>query len=444
MAKIEYIHPEKEKTPSSTETIEVRAWDLGGTKAQAFYIGSGANFQASGNIWLEIKYTIEDAQIFYTRTFLHTEYFDAAARNKHLDELVQKGEGRFGFGSMLPETGLMFTVEKKSYQTGIDESVTQTYTQITLEISVDTGAVFGFSAPGERFVNIVLKEIELNEGVRFMRELTNEIDAVYQGKHPDPASLPPGSSEWPLVWQLNQKAYNGLVDSYQENYFKNPLLAEAFDDWLSGLPPGGKVLDAGCGHGDPVISRLLEKSFQVTGADFSSEMLRKASQKYPQVEFVHQASTQLIYETVFDGACSFSSLLYLDPIDFYHAVYRLACAIKPGGILFLYAFDSGPDWRGVPFHIVMGRWMWSWHYGMEEAAGRLAEHGYFKVLEMKRVEIDAKEEKRFARKIKNEEKKKEAYYRQKAESHEEFYLPYPPPSYDRPPYAYVIAARRDG
>ena len=173
MAKIEYIHPEKEKTPAFTEIIEVRPWDLGGTKSQAFYIGSGLNFQASGNIWLEIKYTVEDAQILYTRTFLHLEFFEAAARNQQLDELVQKGEGRFGFGSMLPETSLTFSAEKKTYQTGVDESETQTYTQITFEISADTGAVFGFSAPGERFVNIVLKEIELSEGVRFMRDLTN-------------------------------------------------------------------------------------------------------------------------------------------------------------------------------------------------------------------------------------------------------------------------------
>ena len=88
--------------------------------------------------------------------------------------------------------------------------------------------------------------------------------------------------------------------------------------------------------------------------------------------------------------------------------------------------------------------MWSWHYGMEEAAARLEEHGYFTVLEMKRVEFNAKEEKRIARKNKREAQKKAEYDRQKAESHETFYLPYPPPSFDRPPYAYVIMARRKG
>jgi SAM-dependent methyltransferase len=444
MAKLEYTHPAKDELPPSTETIEVIPWDLGGTKNQAFYIGSGLNFQASGNAWLEIKYTIEGAQIFYTRTFLHLDFFDADRTLQRLEELAQKGEGSCSFGSMLPETYLTFKAEKKTYQIDPNNSITNTYTQYTFEISADTGVVFGFSAPGERFVKISLPEIEPEEAMRFMRELTQELRAVAQGKHPDPASFPPGSSEWPLVWHLNQNAYNSLVDSYQEDYFTNPLLNEAFESWCQAVPPGGKVLDAGCGHGDPVISRLLEKGFQVTGADFSSEMLRKARLKYPQVEFSHQATTQLEYEGIFDGVCSFSSLLYLDPIDFYNAIYRINRALKPDGLLFLYAFDNGPEWRGLPFNTVLGRWMWSWHYGMEEAAARLEEHGYFKTLDMKRVKIDAKEEKRIARKIKNEEKKKEAYYRQKAESHEEFFLPYPPPSFDRPPYAYVIIARRKG
>jgi hypothetical protein len=64
MAKIELIHPESEHRPASTETIEVRVWDLGGTHHQPFYIGSGLNFQADRNVWLEIIYAVEGAQVF--------------------------------------------------------------------------------------------------------------------------------------------------------------------------------------------------------------------------------------------------------------------------------------------------------------------------------------------------------------------------------------------
>lgn len=441
MAKIEYIHPAEEDSPACTETIEVRAWDLGGMAQQRFYIGSGLNFKANGNIWLEIIYSVEGAQIFYTRNFLH--YYSGqnkAGQLRLLEEIVQKGEGQFCFGDIMPDTSISLSAEKSTYKDPNGDE--QSYTLCKLEISVDTGVVFGHTAPGERCVDIILKEIEVEDGVRFMRELVHEIDALFQGKHPDPASLPPGSSEWPFVWQLNRPAYNRIARSYREKYFENPVLTEAFDGWLAQLPAGSQILDTGCGHGEPVIARLLEKGFRVTGADFSPEMLQRAGQKFPQATFVHLPATQLAYEAKFDGACSFSSVLYLDPIDFYQAVYRLHCALKPDGLLFLYAMDTGPDWRGLPFHVVMSEWMWSWHYGMKEAARRLEEHGYFKVIKMKRVAFDAKEEQRVQEKIEKQKQEKEEYQRQRADHPEEFKLPYlgiPP---ERPGYAFVVVARR--
>lgn len=441
MAKIELIHEASEHRPASTETIEVRIWDVGGTYNQPFYIGSGLNFQANGNLWLEISYAVEGAQVFYTRNFLHHAWgFEIEELLERLEELRETEEGSFGFGDMLPETYLSLKVEKNPCQ-GRAGAEPQYYTTISLVISADTGAVFGFLGPGERSVEIKLTLEDLEEGVRFMRELVYELDAVWQGKHPDPACFPPNSCEWPLVWQLNRRAYNQLAESYQEDYFANPLLAQAFADWLAQLPPGGQVLDTGCGHGDPVIAKLLEGGFQVSGADFSPEMLKRASQQFPQATFVQQAATQLDFEGVFDGACSFSSLLYLDPIDFYNAVYRLYQAIKPGGRLFLYAFDNGPDWRGVPFNTVMEQWMWCWHYGLDEAAQRLEEHGYFKVVEKKRVWWDEEKEQMVIQAI-EAEKERAAEHRRKAAENPGQFQPYYPELHERPAYAYVIVAQR--
>ena len=80
--------------------------------------------------------------------------------------------------------------------------------------------------------------------------------------------------------------------------------------------------------------------------------------------------TQLELEAEFDGACSLSSMLYLDPIDFFHAIYRLYRALKPGGLLFLYAYDTHPGWRGHPFDQVLDQWMWSWTRSLDEAVQR--------------------------------------------------------------------------
>ena len=444
MAKIEFVHQDEDgKLPAFTETIEVRVWGLGGTAQQPFYIGSGLNFSANANYWLEIIYSVEGAQIFYTRSFLHHHTYRPEVippPEIRLDELVQKGEGEFGFGDVLPETSLLLTLEKYTYQDENDEE--KQSTSCKLEISADTGAVFSRLAPGERSVEIKIGDVDLEDGARFMRELCHEIEAAREGRHPDPASFPAGSSEWPFVWQLNQSAYDKISERYQEAYFENPLLVKAFDGWLAQLPQGGQILDAGCGHGDPVIGRLLERGFQVTGSDFSEKMLQRANGQFPQVRFIHKATTMITDLGVYDGACSFSSLLYLDPIDLLHSIYRLHTALKPGGLLFLYAYDIGPDWRGLPLSHRVDEWMWSWHYGMEEAARLLEEHGYFKVIDFQRVKVDEEEVERIAREIEKQAQEEKEFNRRVESAPEAFPFSYFNLPVERSPYAYVVIARR--
>lgn len=443
MAKIEYHHPASEHFPAFTETIEARVWGLGGSEDMPFYIGSGLNFQANGNLWLEIFYAVEGAQVFYTRNFLHyspDRSGSPAEEEERLDELAAKGEGVFGFGDMLPQTSLLLTFVTTTYEDENDEEKQSTFCK--LKLSTDAGAVFGRTGPGMRSVDIEIKYIGVEEGVRFMRELIHEIAAVQQGQHPDPAAFPPGSSEWPFLAQLNRQAYNKIAEDYQEAYFDNPLLAEAFDGWLAQLPPGGSVLDAGCGHGDPVIGRLLEKGFQVTGSDFSPEMLRRAGQQFPQASFLQAETPAIAEQAAFDGICSFNSLLYLDPIDLLHSIYRLHQALKPGGLLFLYGFDAGPDWRGEPFSHRVGKWMWSWHYGMEEAAGLLAEHGYFTVLDARMVQLDPEDAERIAGELEKQKQEEEEYYRRQESDPPPIPIPFLKMPVERAPYGYVLVARR--
>ena len=97
MAKIELIHEASEHRPASTETVEVHPWDLGGRHNQPFYIGSGLNYRADQNIWLEIIYSVEGAQIFYTRNFLHHAWgFELNEQLERLQKLSDSGEGVFG------------------------------------------------------------------------------------------------------------------------------------------------------------------------------------------------------------------------------------------------------------------------------------------------------------------------------------------------------------
>jgi SAM-dependent methyltransferase len=386
MAKIDLYDSSDEKVePGSKTSLEVRVWGLGGNADQMFNIGSGSNFSGAANTWLEILYTLRGVNLFYTRNFLHHYHGSAENELESLEKFAAGELDRYGYGDTLPETGLLLQRHTNTYNEN-------TYTRYSLEVCIDTGAVFNFNAPGEEMITFQLPHISLEKGVRFMREFILELDQANQGKHPDPGKLPAQSGDWPFALQLNRQAYDLVASQYQEEYFANPALSGQFETWLQALPSGGHVLDAGCGHGDPAITRLLESGFRATGIDLSPEMLRLAGERFPSVPFINLAVTQLAAEAEFDGACSLSSMLYLDPVDFFHAIYRLHQALKPGGLLFLYGYDTHPGWRGHPYDQVLDQWMWSWTRSLDEAVSALEEHGYFTVLQAVEVTLPREDE----------------------------------------------------
>ena len=109
-------------------------------------------------------------------------------------------------------------------------------------------------------------------------------------------------------------------------------------------------------------------------------MLARAQKQYPNVEFWECATRRLDAKAVFNGVCSFSSMVYLDPIDLLHSIYRLHRALKSGGTLFLYGSDLAPSWRSSPYRLDIKQWMWGSYYGIDEVVQILEEHGYFDVL----------------------------------------------------------------
>ena len=53
------------------------------------------------------------------------------------------------------------------------------------------------------------------------------------------------------------------------------------DRFLAMVPPGGRILDVGCGAGEPIARYLMARGRQVTGLDASSAMLAIARRRFP-------------------------------------------------------------------------------------------------------------------------------------------------------------------
>jgi SAM-dependent methyltransferase len=443
MAKLVITHHIDNNEPEFTEEVEVRVWGCAAKKGQEVVIGSGSNFIGDTNFFLEILYSVNGLNAFYTRTILSTQNaMKGEPLRKRVDDFTTGESDSFGFGDMLPETYITFERKKFTYQSS-PNGEERTVIDYELVISADVGAVFASASPGERSIDIKIKEMAMEDGLNFIRDFSIELAEARHGKHPDPAKFPPGSSDWPFIRQLNQKAYDIISAEYQEDYFNTPLLAKMINDWLNMMPAAGHILDAGCGHGDPVITYLIERGFHVTGSDLSSAMLKRAQERFPGLPFYHRATTQVSEQEVYDGICSLNSLLYLDPVDLSNSLYRLHQALKPGGLLFLFAYDMHPSYRGAPYNAFMKQWVWDWTYGLSEVKQLLEEHGYFKVLRARNVTTQEEKKTRVGRWRMREQEQYDTYA---IKYKENGVVPPPPPDLTTPPktlgYCYAIIAQK--
>lgn len=113
------------------------------------------------------------------------------------------------------------------------------------------------------------------------------------------------------------------------------------------LRTGERVLDAGCGTGllTELISSQVGDSGQVTGVDFSQDMIDFATPRcvpLGNVELIQGSVTRLNFtDDAFDAASCVQTLLYVDDVE--TAIGELYRVLKPRGRVAILE----TDWRGV-------------------------------------------------------------------------------------------------
>ena len=103
-----------------------------------------------------------------------------------------------------------------------------------------------------------------------------------------------------------EEFFDAHAPLYDENEFTKNTVREV--DFLIdelGIPPGGSILDVGCGTGRHSVE-LAKRGYAVTGLDLSSEMLAKAAEAANaagvHVEWVHADATQFSFAEAYDAA----------------------------------------------------------------------------------------------------------------------------------------------
>ncbi len=111
------------------------------------------------------------------------------------------------------------------------------------------------------------------------------------------------------IIDLYQRRAREWAEARGTTLFERPWL----DRFTALLPPGGRVLDIGCGSGEPIARHLIEQQFAVTGVDSAPAMIAMCAARFPSATWQVADMRELALGRHFDGLLAWDSFFHLRP-----------------------------------------------------------------------------------------------------------------------------------
>ncbi len=144
------------------------------------------------------------------------------------------------------------------------------------------------------------------------------------------------------------------------------------DRFTAGLPSEARVLDLGCGAGEPMARHLVEKRFRLTGVDSSPAMIEFCRTRFPHHEWIATDMRTLALARRFDAVLAWDSFFHLTRGDQRAMFAIFAAHAAPGAKLM---FTSGPA-DGEAIGTFEGEPLYHASLAAGEYRGLMAEHGF--------------------------------------------------------------------
>jgi len=142
-----------------------------------------------------------------------------------------------------------------------------------------------------------------------------------------------------------RRSYDELAETYAAERSEDAQALAILERFLDSLSGPGRVLDAGCGQGTPVLERLDEEA-AAAGVDFSREQLRLAREAVPDAALGQADMTRLPFDDdTFDAVVAYWSLIHVPLADHRTVLEEFARVLRPGGRA-LVCEGAGEEWVG--------------------------------------------------------------------------------------------------
>jgi 2-polyprenyl-3-methyl-5-hydroxy-6-metoxy-1,4-benzoquinol methylase len=135
-----------------------------------------------------------------------------------------------------------------------------------------------------------------------------------------------------ILSEMNEQSYDKIADWFV-NYRKTSEVDGYILWFIERIEKGGKILDVGCGGGVPNAGFLVEKGFDVTGIDFSEQMIRLAKENVPAAKFSKSDICAFQTDEKYEGIVAWDSLFHLEYDKNEFAFEKLFGMLKAGGYM---------------------------------------------------------------------------------------------------------------